>query len=161
MTRKEIPQWNLMYVDRIQFTSRRRIGGRAMELVSGHESVLALSNREALSILDASFKFGGASCLVSGESWSTVRMEQISLDGIQCLLRSDWSLRWLYVCICTETSEKVFVFANGDGWRELASENGRVSERTRLKRSSRSIRVSSIASNDALRSIVSEAETEF
>ena len=38
-------------------SSRRRISGRAMELVDGHESLLALSNRGALSILDASFKF--------------------------------------------------------------------------------------------------------
>ena len=29
-----------------------------------------------------------------------------SKDGILCLLRSDWSLRWLNVCICTDTSEK-------------------------------------------------------
>ena len=32
---------------------------------------LALSNRGALSILDATFKFAQASCLVSGEPWST------------------------------------------------------------------------------------------
>ena len=38
--------------------------------------LLALSNRGALSILDASFKFARASYLVSGEPWSTVRMEQ-------------------------------------------------------------------------------------
>ena len=37
-------------------SSRRRISGRAMELVSGHESFLALSKRGALSILDASFQ---------------------------------------------------------------------------------------------------------
>ena len=39
-------------------SSRRRIRGRAMELVSGHEPSMALSNRGALSILDASFKIG-------------------------------------------------------------------------------------------------------
>ena len=33
--------------------SRRRMSGRAMELVNGHESFLALSNRGALSIFDA------------------------------------------------------------------------------------------------------------
>ena len=38
-------------------SSHRRIGGWAMELLNGHESFLALSNRGALSILDASFKF--------------------------------------------------------------------------------------------------------
>ena len=57
-------------------SSRRRISGRAMELVNGHESFLALSNRGALLILDASFKFARASYLVSGEPWSTVRLEQ-------------------------------------------------------------------------------------
>ena len=34
---------------------RRRTGGQAMELVSGHECFLALNNRGALSVLDASF----------------------------------------------------------------------------------------------------------
>ena len=46
-------------------SSRRRKSGRAMELVNGHESVLALTNRGALSILDARFKFAQASYLVS------------------------------------------------------------------------------------------------
>ena len=55
---------------------RRRIGGRAMELVSGHESFLTRSNRGALSILDARFKFARASHLVSGEPWSTVRNKE-------------------------------------------------------------------------------------
>ena len=48
-------------------SSRRRIRWRAMELVHGHEFFLALSNRGALSILDASFKFARASFCVSGE----------------------------------------------------------------------------------------------
>ena len=49
-------------------SSRRRIGGRAMELVDGHESFLAISNRGALSILDANFKFARASYLIAGEA---------------------------------------------------------------------------------------------
>ena len=57
-------------------SSRRRICGRAMALVNGHESFLAPSNRGAPSILDGSFKFSRASYLVSGETWSTVRVEQ-------------------------------------------------------------------------------------
>ena len=96
-------------------------------------SFLALSNRRALSLLDASFKFARASCLVSGEPWSTVRMEQRACGGILCLLLSDWSLPWLVVCICTDASEKVFAFAVREGCLELASEVGRVSERTRFK----------------------------
>ena len=52
-----------------------------------------------------------------------------------CLLRSDWSLRWLDVCICTDASAKGFAFAVRRGCRELASEVGRVSERARFKRS--------------------------
>ena len=63
-------------------SSRRRFSGRAMELVNGHESFLALSNRGALSILDASFKFARSSYLVAGEPWSTVRMDQRTFRGI-------------------------------------------------------------------------------
>ena len=53
-------------------SSRRRICGRAMEFVNGHESFLALSNRGALPILDASFKFARASYLVSREAMGLV-----------------------------------------------------------------------------------------
>ena len=77
-----------------------------MNLLNGHESFLALSNRGALSILDASFKLARASYLVSREPWPTVRLEQRAFGGIFCLLRSDWSR----VC--------------GEGCREPASEDG-------------------------------------
>ena len=79
------------------------MSGRAMELVNGYESLLALNNLGALLILDASFKFALGSYLVSGEPWSTVRMEQRAFGLILCLLRSEWSLRLhLYGCIGTE-----------------------------------------------------------
>ena len=77
-----------------------------MELVNGHMSFLALSNRCALSILDASFNFARAPFLVSREPWSTVRVHLTACGEIPCLLRSDWSLRWLDVCICTVVSKK-------------------------------------------------------
>ena len=108
---------------------RRRIGGRQWSRVC-----LGAQQSWALSILDASFKFARA---VSGEPWSSVRMELREFEGSQCLLRSDWSLRWLDVCTCTDASEKCVAFAVREGCRELASAVGRVSEWTKFKRSSR------------------------
>ena len=69
-------------------SSRHRISGRTMELVNGHESLLTLSNRGALSILDASFKFARASFLVSGEplvncACGTARFRENSLSSLQ------------------------------------------------------------------------------
>ena len=77
-------------------------------------------------------------------------MEQKGFGEIICLLR------WLEVCICTDTSEKGFAFAAREGCRELASEVGRVTERTRFKSSSRSIG----ARSRALRSIAPDAVLE-
>ena len=71
------------------------------------------------------------------------------------LLR-DWSLRWLDADFCTDASEKGFTFAVREGCRELASEGGRVTQRTRFKRSSRSIR----ARSRALRSIALDVVLE-
>ena len=82
--------------------------------------------------------FARASNLVSGQPWLTVRMEQGAFGGILCLLRSGWSLRWFHVCICSDVSAKGFAFAFREGCLELASEVGRVSERTTFKRSARS-----------------------
>ena len=76
--------------------------------------------------------------------------------GIPYLFRSDWSLRWLDVCFCTDASEKGFAFAVRQGCRELASAVGLVSERTRFKRSSRSIR----ARSRALRSIAPDVGSD-
>lgn len=76
----------------------------------------------------------GLLCLVSGQPWSAVRQEQRAFGSILRLLRSHWSLPWLDVCICTDASENCFAFTVHDGCRELCSEVGRVSERTRFHR---------------------------
>ena len=56
-----------------------------------------------------------------------------------------WSLPFLDVCVCTDASEKGLAFALRELCPELALEVGRVSERARFKRSSRSIRAKSRA----------------
>ena len=132
-------------------SSCRRIGGRAMELVNGHESLFWRS-----AIMGLSQFLTQASCSGWRLIWfpdSFVSMEQRASARILCLLRIDWSVCWLDVCIGTDASEKGFAFAVRDGCRELASEVGRVSELTSFERSSRSIR----ARSRALRSIVPEA----
>ena len=78
------------------------------------------------------------------------------IRGILCLLRSDRSFRWLDVCICTGAPEKGFAFAVREGCRELASEVGRVSERTRFESSPRAIG----ARLRALRSIAPDVAVE-
>ena len=99
----------------------------------------------ALQMLEARCKFARACYLVPGEPRSTVRFKQRAFGGILCLLRSNWSLRWLDVCISTDPSEKCVVSVVREVCRELASEVGRVSERTRFNRSSRSVRARSRA----------------
>ena len=104
---------------------------------------MALSNRGALSSFDASFKFAArASALVAGEPChgQPYAWNQDHLKGISCLIRSEWSLRRLDVCICTDASGKGSAFAVREGRRVLASEVG-----TGFKRSSGSIRAESRA----------------
>ena len=125
-----------------------------MELVNGHESSLALTNRGALSILDASCKFARASYF--GFRKAVVNCAYGAKSMWWNLMSSDWSVRWRDVCICTDASEKSFAFAVRQRCRELASEVGRVPERRSFKRSSRSIR----AKSRALRSIVPDAGLE-
>ena len=107
-------------------SSRSRIASRAMELVSGHESFLTLTNRGAHSILDASFKFARASYRVSGEPWSTVRKELEYSGGFYV------SSAVIGVCVGLMSvsvrmrQKKGFAFSVREGCRELASEVGRV-----------------------------------
>ena len=93
-------------------STRRRISSNAMELISGHESFLALSNRGALSILNARFKFARWSYLVSGQPFAIA-------EASLCLFRSDWSLLRLDVCICNDASERFFSFAIREGQEKL------------------------------------------
>ena len=97
---------------------------------SSRGSLLALSNRGALSILDASFMCGRFSCLVSGQRRLTVRMEQRAFGSILCVLWSDWGLRWLDVCICGDAPEKGFAFATREG--AAGSHQGGKSSLTRV-----------------------------
>ena len=64
--------------------------------------------------------------------------------GTPCLLCSG-VCAGLMSGVCTDASEKGLAFAVREGCRELALEVGRVSERARFKRSSRSIRAKSRA----------------
>ena len=107
-------------------------------LGSDHESSLALSNRCALSIVDASVKFARSSFLgvrrtVVDTAHGTESVQRHSVSPLQC------------VCICADAMEKGFAFAVREWCCELPSEVGRVSERMRFKRSSRSVRARSRA----------------
>ena len=88
------------------------------------------------------------------ESHGQLCAERRAFGGILCLVRSDWSLRWLDVCICTDASEKGFALAVRERCRGLGSEDGRVSERTGFKSVSRSIG----ARSRALRSIAPDVD---
>ena len=138
-------------------SSRRRICGRVMELDNGHGSFLALSNRGALSILDASFNLARASYLVSGDPWSTVHMDQKEhLEQSYVFSAVLGAFAGLTSALVRMHRKRGFAFATREGCRELASEVGRVSVTTRFKRSSRSIR----ARSRALRSIAPDVVLE-
>ena len=109
-----------------------------MELVNGHEPFLALSNRGALSFLDAGFKFARASYSVAGEPWSTVRMEEHSgrFSVSSAAIGGCAGL----ICACVR----------------MRSEAGRISVQTGSRRRSRSIRARSCV----LRSIASDVGVE-
>ena len=101
----------------------------------GHESFRALSKRGALSIMDASFKFARVSDLVSGEPWSTVRVEQRAFVGILCFLWNDWDIRWLDVCIYRMHRKRASLtrFVKVASWfrRTVGSQSGQGSREAR------------------------------
>ena len=139
---------------------RCRISGRAMELVNVHESFLALSSRRALSIFGARFQFARASFLVSREP-AMVN----GAFGTKCILGElsvfcevNWSLP-LACCLHAVRVHRRGGFAFAVRERMSCSWLRKwfaVSERTRYKRSSRSIR----ARSRALRSTAPEVSLE-
>ena len=132
-------------------SSRRRTSGRETELVSGHESFWRSAIVELSRILTQVSSSRGRRIWFPESRGQLCVWRKEHLVEILCLLRSDWSLRWLDVCICTDASEKSFAFAVREGYRELASEVGRVDK---FKRCSRSI-VPGCASPSRRRSVCS------
>ena len=123
---QRVLQWNGQTDNKNSFSrtdglfAQSLIGGRTMELVNGHESCSALSNRGALSeSLTPASSSRGRLIWYQETHGQPVRKDSI-WRTIRCLLRSDWDLRWLDVCICTDGSEKGFPFAVREGCRELA-----------------------------------------
>ena len=84
-------------------------GGR-WSFVNGQESFLAMSNRGALSTSDASFKFAERPAWFQESRCQLHVWNREHLGEIFCLLRSEWSLGRLDVCICADASEKKFFF---------------------------------------------------
>ena len=82
--------------------SSTRIIGRAMDLVNGHETLFW---RSATVVLSQSLT--PASSPRERLVWCQESLGQLcawskkAFGSILCVLRSDWSLRWLDVCICT------------------------------------------------------------
>ena len=76
------------------------------ELVKGHDSFLALCNRGAFSILDARFKFARRLIWFEESHGQVCVWNKEHLGEFWCLLRSVWSLRWLYVCIGRELRDR-------------------------------------------------------
>ena len=119
--------------------------------------VTSLSWRSAIVVLSRSL--APASSSRGRLTWFIESVVHTGFGRILCLLRSDWSLRWLNVCIGTDASEKEVAFALREGCRELSSEVGRVSERTTFKTSSRSIRARSRALGSIAPDVVLECSS--
>ena len=109
-------------------SSRRRIGGRAMELVNNHEYFLG----SAIVVLTQSLTHASSSRELSmfdckRASVNLCVESKEHLEGSCVFCDSDSKLRWLDVCICRMHREIGIAFAVCQGCLELVLEDGRVS----------------------------------
>ena len=117
-------------------STRRRISGRAMELVNGHEYFLALGNRGTLSIFDASFKFAWASAIWQHGShgqphaWNRASVRMLSpphlavcagLMSASVRMRQKKVSRSLFVRYVLNWPRKSVVSRSGQGTRDVPS----------------------------------------
>ena len=84
---------------------RRRVSGRAVEIILGHATFCALANRRLLSIFNAAYKFVRSSYSSPTPLWSSVRDEFRAFAALMPFLQSDWLMR----------ARRVTVFAHRGG----------------------------------------------
>ena len=114
---------------------RRRVSGRTVEIILGHATFCALANRRLLSIFNAAYKFVRSSYSSPTPLWSSVRDEFRAFAALMPFLQSDWHRPWNQLVTCTDASEEGYGVCASWWPRSTVASVGRVSERSRFKRS--------------------------
>ena len=113
---------------------RRRVSGRAVEVVLGHATFCALANRRLLSVFHAVYKFIRRHYSESAVLWPSVRDELRAFAGLMIFLQSDWSRPWNQLVTSTDASEQGYGLCTSWWPKNVVGAVGRVGERSRFKR---------------------------
>ena len=112
---------------------RRRISGKALEIIIGHCTCVSLLNRYSLSMFDAVCKFIRCHYNSNSYIWKSVREELLSSKSIMILLESDWKLSWNSTLVCTDACSSGYGVVLSQASPDLISKVGRVKVRARFK----------------------------
>ena len=113
---------------------RRRVSGRTVEIVLGHATFCALANRRLLSIFHSVYKFIRKSYSSPIPLWPSACDELRAFAGLMVFLQSDWCRPWNELVTSTDASEQGYGLCTSWWPREVVASIGRVSERSRFKR---------------------------
>ena len=114
--------------------SRRRLPGKAWEIILGHLTFCSLLDRSALSCLRTIYAFVRKNYETPVRLWSHARDEVLHLTNLLPYLFAQWRRPWCTWVLCTDASESGFGVVAGQWNLESVKKIGRVQERGRFRR---------------------------
>ena len=107
---------------------RRKITGRALEIVVGHITFVLLGARPALCTPHTCYRFMRAHYHVAARLWTETRAELVAVRGLLIFSQSEWTRSWNTRENSTGSSLSGWRMIHADWPKEVVGRMGRVSE---------------------------------
>ena len=116
------------------FLRRKKVSGKALEVLLGHMTFAALANRWTLSVFNTVYRFVREFYVEAAEMWNEVRQELYAFRGLMIYLQADWSVPVFGTVFASDSSEAGWAFTSAE-WPEAdIARVCRVRERARFKK---------------------------
>ncbi len=136
--------------------NRKKVSGRILEVVIGHATFVALTNRGLLSVFNTVYKFMRSHYYTPAVLWRTVREELFVFRSLMIYLHADWGRQWNEYVTASDSSLTGYGIVSSFWKREDVAKVGRLQERARFRKlGSHSARESALTSAGFIRDEVS------
>ena len=136
--------------------SRKKVSGRILEVIIGHATFVALTNRGLLSIFNTVYRFIRSNYHTPTILWKTVREELFVFRSLMIYLHADWGRQWNNYVTASDSSLTGYGVVSSYWDREDVARVGRLQERSRFRKlGAHSARESALTSAGFVRDEVS------
>lgn len=113
---------------------RKKVSGQVLEIVIGHATFCALTNRQLLSVFHTVYRYIRSSYYSPSILWNSVREELEAFKGLMIFLQADWWRPWNTLVSCSDSSTTGFGVSTSFWSRDTVARCGHVCERSRFRK---------------------------